>query len=531
MNLVRQKEKRKWHGEPALSGAFSTNLFVPVDHLLACGGDQRLNLTQSSRQNAYGCTPYPRPELVDFASSTASCISEEAYAHALRTRDEYLANAISDGAEDTFKRAIASARRRLLTLLGLENAHAKVVFSASGTDAQLQALFLAKGLLGSPLTTVVVGSDQTGSGTAYTSCGRHFSHVTAAGHAVEKDQPIAELADGVSNINITFRHAGGFRTPAEMDTAVISAIEAAVAKGTNVVLQTMDASKFGWRAPSDACVEQIVRRWPKQVQVVVDACQLRCSRGRLREFLARGFAVLITGSKFFTGPAFSGALIVPAGPLGNAAAIMSVPSGLSAYASAFDWPEEWISIRACFPAKANFGQWLRWEAALEEMRLYYAIPASFREHVRASLAVHVARLIKMSTNLRLLSYGVEQLTPCTMFPVLLHRNDVPLTAAQCTAVYRALRSDLSTILCNERLDVDPGGLRVPCQTGQPVLLSEQEGTALRISLSSRTIRQCWSDECETAEAKTSQTLAKITTLFEKLHFAIHNIESIEAQSQ
>ena len=41
---------------------------------------------------------------------------------------------------------------------------------------------------------IVVGSDQTGSGTAYTARGRHFGRFTASGAAVRKDVPIAGLA-------------------------------------------------------------------------------------------------------------------------------------------------------------------------------------------------------------------------------------------------------------------------------------------------------------------------------------------------
>jgi hypothetical protein len=37
-----------------------------------------------------------------------------------------------------------------------------VVFSPSGTDSQLQALFLTRALLGPALTTVIVAADQTG---------------------------------------------------------------------------------------------------------------------------------------------------------------------------------------------------------------------------------------------------------------------------------------------------------------------------------------------------------------------------------
>ena len=38
---------------------------------------------------------------------------------------------------------------------------------------------------------------------------------------------------------------------------------------------------------------------------------MRLGRTRLQKYLDRGYLVLVTGSKFFTGPPFSGALLVP----------------------------------------------------------------------------------------------------------------------------------------------------------------------------------------------------------------------------
>ena len=79
-------------------------------------------------------------------------------------------------------------------ILGLKPALADVVFSPSGTDSQLQALFLARALLGPELVTVVVAADQTGSGTVNTARGCHFSAATANGGQVQKGEPIAGLA-------------------------------------------------------------------------------------------------------------------------------------------------------------------------------------------------------------------------------------------------------------------------------------------------------------------------------------------------
>jgi hypothetical protein len=45
--------------------------------------------------------------------------------------------------------------------------------------------------------------------------------------------------------------------------------------------------------------------------LVADMCQGRFEKERLLEYLSKNVVVLITGSKFFRGPPFSGAVIVP----------------------------------------------------------------------------------------------------------------------------------------------------------------------------------------------------------------------------
>ena len=55
------------------------DLFTPLDTLLVSGGDPRLTLDASNRVNAYGCAASPEPAVWNFASSTASTISQAAY--------------------------------------------------------------------------------------------------------------------------------------------------------------------------------------------------------------------------------------------------------------------------------------------------------------------------------------------------------------------------------------------------------------------------------------------------------------------
>ncbi len=377
-----------------------------IDEFLVSGGDGRLALSETC-ENAYGCTPFPAQGLIDFASSTASSISPQGYARARMAREELLTASLQLGPDRACEAAVEAARITLLNRLSLEDSGAEVVFSASGTDAQLQTLFLVRLLNPGTLATVIVGADQTGSGTAHTAHGRHFSHTTSTGATVEKGQVVAGL-DGIEGIEIGFRNADGdFRTPAEMDDAVRKAVEQALAGQNHVLLQAMEASKFGWKAPSDALLEEIAARWPGRVQIVADACQLRTSRARLKELLSKGMLVLVTGSKFFTGPAFSGALLVPRGVAARLAAARAPAGQLAGYATRFDWPAQWAGLRNRFSHHFNFGQWLRWEAALEEMRLYNAVPRDFRDHVSQIFREEMQSAVGASPHLAFLDGGAE----------------------------------------------------------------------------------------------------------------------------
>lgn len=87
---------------------------------------------------------------------------------------------------------------------------------------------------------------------------------------------------------------------------------------------------------------------PEDVDVIVDACQARIDPATVAAYLRRGWPVVVTGSKFFGGPAFSGAVLSSKHRQGQVRAQA---------ASAFGDP-------------ASLGTVLRWVAALEAMEAF-----------------------------------------------------------------------------------------------------------------------------------------------------------------
>jgi hypothetical protein len=242
------------------------------------------------------------------------------------------------------------------------------------------------------------------------------------------------------------------------------------------------------------------------VQIVVDACQMRLGRSRLRSYLAHGFMVLITGSKFFTGPPFSGALLVPSGLSAAIGRTDPTAGGIYDYSSRSDWPRRWDRLRHCFPPHANFGQWLRWEAALEEIRAYYRVPGAFRHSAIEQLGSGIRQIIDASPSLRLLPWqsdqaGVfldddeQQLT--TIFPFAIERDGGGLSLNACKEIYQKLRKH-------------------DCMIGQPVGWNGGSAAALRVSISARHVMEAWNSDQNLATQNLTQAIGRVALIAAKI---------------
>src|SRR6516225_6698718 len=79
--------------DPPLAGELS----LPMERILAAGGDSRLIVDPQTGLNRYGTVPRPRPEAVHFSSSTASSISDYGFTLCEMLRHDLLLAAVSDG--------------------------------------------------------------------------------------------------------------------------------------------------------------------------------------------------------------------------------------------------------------------------------------------------------------------------------------------------------------------------------------------------------------------------------------------------
>lgn len=445
--------------------------------LLAQGGDARLTIDPTSGLNKYGCAATPVTSGLDFASSTASTISPAAFAAAEAERDRLARSPLPPAA--AYAEALDRLRRDLIALNGLEAVEGlDIAFAASGTDLHLLAAAMVGGDAARPLTCVCVEPEETGSGVRQALAGRHFSDRTPLGGTVAQGEPAgAAVAEVVA---VPARDGeGGLRDGAEIEAELDALALAASRAGRRLLLVAADVSKTGLIAPGLAAVTALRRRFPRTVEVLVDACQFRLAPASLRAYLDAGLMVAVTGSKFLTGPTFSGALFAPRAAAGRMAVRLPGPP-LGLYAARAEWPAAWLAGRT-LPEAANPGLLLRWRAALTELSAFRALPepavagflAAFADAVETRLAVdpRLEPLAGRPLDRRAIGApGGWDLTP-TIFPFRLRAGPRGrfLSAAETQAAYRALQA---------------GGVRL----GQPVGCGERDGApaaALRLCASAR----------------------------------------------
>lgn len=475
----------RFDGQPGFDGELDG---TGTDDLLVAGGDGRLSLDPFSGVNKYGCAPWPDPQLADFGSSTASVISTQAYAAAdnLRAR---LRTEPRQARPTVYAHELDRIRAELKRLCGLADApEIDVVFAASGSDLHLLVRELVGGSPQAPLLCLGVEAEETGSGVPAALTGRHFSDRAALGEAVDQGAPIGP--GGGDFIAVRTRKAcgrlrDGHVIEAELDALCVHAGQ----NGRRVLLTVADVSKSGLISPSLETVLALRRRFPRTLEVLIDACQFRLSARTLRAYLDNDLMVAVTGSKFLTGPVFSGALFVPPAVAGPLSGRLLRPA-LKPYSARADWPESWVAGRALNEA-SNEGLLLRWEAALTELRAFQALPEAEVERFTAQFAEAVqARLVedplfeplpvRPLDRTAIGAAGGWDRTP-TIFPFLLREHPRPgasfLSVSATENVYRALNI---------------GGIddHLRARLGQPVLCGERDGaaiSALRLCNSARLI--------------------------------------------
>lgn len=232
---------------------------------------------------------------------------------------------------------------------------AEAILCPSGTDALLTAAaFLARERPGEPMTAILPAASETGSGVPLAVTCRRFDG------ADPSDRPLFECT--ITTVEIPLRSADG---EPRSDDAVVEAFASAAAEapGRPIVYMTY-GTKTGLIAPVTP---------PPGMDVIVDACQSRIEPATVARYVRQGWPVVVTGSKFFGGPAFSGAVLFPK-------ARLPVGAGQTLRASSRTSP----SGPDADPV--SLGAMLRWIAALDTIEAFAPLAAGMPAFLKSRAA-------------------------------------------------------------------------------------------------------------------------------------------------
>ena len=374
-------------------------LSLPLERILAAGGDSRLTVAPHTGLNRYGTAPRPRPEAVHFSSSTASSISDYGFALCEMLRHDLLQAAIRhDVPLDQLRWHLTDGViAQLLDLLAIEAPEADVALAPSGSDTEMLAVMLAAAASDEPLTNILIAPEETGRAVALAGGGRFFDDAAGSGAPVCKGQ-IAWPDRSIEVRQVAIRTGDGTpRTTAEIEAELRGIVMSELAQGHSILLHVLACSKTGLSAPSTGGALELVAIAPDRIDVVVDACQMRTPLDQIACWIRLGWMVQLSGSKFFTGPPFSGALTIPPRYRERAAQVRALLAAAPGVGRPEDWNAWWRArlMPPTGPSAPSFGFLFRWVPAIAEAHLLGALPVQLCRKVfeafRTALVSRLAR--------------------------------------------------------------------------------------------------------------------------------------------
>lgn len=374
--------------------------------MLTSGGDRRIWVRPGENTNQYGASPFARSTL-GYASSTANDISLAAFQHLERIVAAWPSGFLLDQA--AYRDRLDHARSRMRAAWDLR-ADTDIVFAPSGTDLEYVALALAGAHAGGPVTGILLGKDEVGSGCVHSAAGRYFAGETALRDRVAAGTPLEGLAQTTLR-DLPIRDEQGMPLSSRAVAEGIARIAGEeIAAGRHPLVHVVYGSKTGLVLPELKQLEELVSAFGPRATFVVDACQVRIEGARLRRLIALGCIVMLTGSKFIGGPPFSGFALVPV----ELAPVQALPAGLETVFRRAEWPAHWHGCEH-LPATVNPGLLLRIEAALFELERFTAIAPEARERVIAAFGAAVHGLAeRLGARLVAPSFGGPELHLSTL---------------------------------------------------------------------------------------------------------------------
>ena len=280
------------------------------------------------------------------------------------------------------------------------------------------------------------------------------------------------------------------------------------------------------------------------LQIIVDGAQLRLDVKDINNYLNKGYILMVTGSKYFTGPPYAGALIVPK-QIGDAIESVKamLPAGLTEYFNRYDWPANWKCSKHLSDG-FNYGTYMRWNAAIVEMKRYFETPILYRNLGIEMFCNFVEESIKESPILEqlyeehssTLTYNSDEFglrTIRTIFPFFIKKGDTILDVADVKKLYMLLNSNISDHFKDETLETNRLAAQ-KCHIGQAVTVKHKQNkksAILRISLGARVISDSWKDrDVSMFFRNIEEQMSQIATIIRKIELIINHSDLIKIES-
>jgi hypothetical protein len=316
---------------------------------LFSGGDSRIAPDPHSGLNKYLCPTVPTPGLACASSCTASPISAQGFDRAAEAFSDIVLAPSPRQRVDRLGALTDQIEARLLRYFGVGGL-AQAFLCPSGTDALLTTTLLVaaerrgailRGAIrtarqGEAMTAILPSASETGTGVPMAAMGCVFD-------GPDRGTPLTDCVGKV--VEIPLRSADG--SPRGEDDVNDAFAAAAASAAGHVIVYLTHSTKTGLIAPTSP---------PSGADVIVDACQARIEPQAVAAYLRRGWPVVVTGSKFFGGPAFSGAILFPRARL--------LANG---------------GLPPVLPEAARLGTALRWTAALAVIDAFEPLAAGMTD--------------------------------------------------------------------------------------------------------------------------------------------------------
>lgn len=467
------------------------------------GGDDRLTILPELGMNKYNV-----PNVPTHGISRGSCTSSMPTDETFEVGNLTLAKIMQQGGAELVANDILQRLRNVWAL----GKHIAFTLFPSGTDAEFLFVLLALGRAfdtnkDGKVLSIVTCAGEVGSGTTKAAAGCHFSTLLPSGSNTKVGESIFPAeASNVGSVEVALRNLqGDLRTPEDVDAEVEQlVVDALKVSGMGCcVLHLVTGCKTGHSSPSLALCKKLQNQFGDRILIVVDGCQSRMRDGAISDFLATGFGVMVTGSKFYGGPPFCGAALMNADLAKEFNRRLGVEglrtivkqSSLKDYLNAPLVDGAHLpNLKELLPCSQSLvsGVLVRWDMALLNIEQYHSIPNNTREKLIIAWASEVRAIIEQTGSRALSVLPNDDLHPDAVSAGLLSCNSIislccrvqvngqwrEPTVDELKHAHKLMALDLGAHCGNCNQQAAHGR----CFIAQPVTLGKQCAPVLRVAL-------------------------------------------------